>query len=229
MTALDSTKNLNGWKKRLLFLVVAATVGALTVLFLWLADPNVENWKDRFYQVLDFLEANPWALMAAVAILPGIGFPLSPLLVFFGIALAPRFGMPLTCLLGIFSQSICTTWTYLLASGPLREALRRMITKHRELPEPTQENMVQMGVILRITPGIPYPLQNIVLGILGMRLRPYLMVSLPITSIWTVAFIVTGGAIFEGQAGLAISGILLLVVLILLTKMFQRRTRTHAG
>jgi len=62
-----------------------------------------------------------------------------------------------------------------------------------------------------------------------MRLLSYLAVSLPITSAWTIAFIVTGGAIFEGRAGIAITGILILVVLILLTKIVLRRTSSHAG
>ena len=211
----------------MIFLAVSGAIGAVIVFLLWKADPNIENWKDRIEAAIAFLEAHPWALMLALATLPGVGFPLSPLLVFFGIALAPRFGMPLTCLLGICAQSMCTTWTYLLASGPLREGLRQIISKRRQLPEPSEENMVKMCLILRITPGIPYPLQNIVLGILGMRLLPYLAVSLPITSAWTIAFIVTGGAIFEGSAGLAITGILIIVVLVLVTKMIGRRSSSH--
>jgi len=162
MTAKENTQKANPWAKRLLFLMVSGAVGAIAVLFLWKSDPSIANWKARLEGTLAFLDAQPWALILAVATLPSIGFPLSPLLLFFGIALAPKFGMPVTCLLGICAQSVCTTWTYLLASSPLREALRKIISQHRQLPETSEENMVKICVILRITPGIPYSLQNIV-------------------------------------------------------------------
>lgn len=212
-----------------LLLLIPALVGAFAVYLLWAANPDPDYWRGVFDQSLDFLKANPWALLAAVATLPGIGFPISPLLLLFGVVLAPRYGMPTACALGILSQSFCTTWTYLLASGPLRDVLRRIVSRRRELPELTENNAIRLCLILRITPGIPYALQNIVLGILGMRLKPYLMVSIPITALWTTGFIVTGGAIFEGRAGLAIAGVLLLIVLVLATRMLRRKAEPTHG
>ncbi|MGB0744043.1 MAG: VTT domain-containing protein [Opitutales bacterium] len=209
-----------------LLLLIPGLVGALTVFLMWRANPELEYWRGLLEQGRAFLEAHPWALLAAVATLPGIGFPISPLLFLFGVVLAPRYGMPAACALGILAQSFCTTWTYLLASGPLREVLRKFVSQRRELPEITDGNAIRLGLVLRITPGIPYALQNIVLGIVGMRLKPYLIVSMPITALWTMGFIVTGGAIFEGQVGLAITGVLLLIVLVLITKMLQSRTQT---
>lgn len=212
-----------------LLLLIPGTVGALAVYLLWQSHPDPDYWRGRFDQILDFLKAHPWALLAAVATLPGIGFPISPLLFLFGVVLAPRYGMATTCALGIAAQSFCTTWTYLLASGPLRDMLRRIVSRRRELPELNESNALRLGLILRITPGIPYALQNIVLGIVGMRFKPYLIVSIPLTALWTVAFIVTGGAIFEGRAGLAITGVLLLIVLVLLTKMLRKKTTSYDG
>lgn len=212
-----------------LLLLIPGALGALTVYLFWQANPNPEYWKGIVEQGLDYLKAHPWALLAAVATLPGLGFPISPLLFLVGIVLVPRFGMPITCALGILAQSFCTIWTYLLSSGPLRDLLRRIVSRRRELPQLTDSNALRLGLILRITPGIPYALQNIVLGIVGMRLKPYLIVSLPISALWTVGFIVTGGAIFEGRIGLAIAGVLLLIVLIILTQMLQRKTLTHDG
>jgi len=204
-------------------------VSAFAVYLLWQTHPDPDYWRGLFNNFLDFLKANPWALVAAVATLPGIGFPISPLLVLFGIVLAPRYGMVTTCALGILAQSFCTTWTYLLASGPLRDVLQRIVRRQRTLPELTDSNALRLGLILRITPGIPYALQNVVLGIIGMRLKPYLMVSIPISALWTIGFIVTGGAIFEGRAGLAITGILLLVVLVIVTKMLRKKAVSNDG
>lgn len=212
-----------------LLLLIPGILGALTVYMFWRSNPDPNYWKGLFEQALNYLKAHPWALLAAVATLPGLGFPISPLLLLVGIALVPRYGMPMTCALGILAQSFCTIWTYLLSSGPLRGLLRRIVSRRRELPQLNDSNALRLGLILRITPGIPYALQNIVLGIVGMRLKPYLIVSLPTSALWTIGFIVTGGAIFEGRTGLAIAGVLLLIVLVILTKMLQRKTLKNDG
>lgn len=210
-------------------LLIPGLIAALTVFLMWQAHPDPAYWRGLMEQGLAFLEAHPWALLAALATLPGIGFPISPLFFLVGIVLAPRYGMAAACVMGILAQSFCTTWTYLLASGPLRDVLRKFVSKRRELPELTGTNALRLALIMRITPGIPYALQNIVLGIVGMRLKPYIIVSLPITALWSIGFIVTGGAIFEGRLGLAISGVLLLIVLVLATRMLRERTLRNAG
>ena len=212
-----------------LLLLTPGMFVALAVTLSWRAHPDPAYWQEFLDLGLEFLEANPWALLLAVATLPGLGFPISPLLFLFGVVLAPRYGMPATCAMGIAAQSFCTIWTYLLASGPLRDVLRRFVSRRRELPELTGSNAIRLCLIMRITPGIPYALQNVVLGIVGMKLKPYLIVSIPITAMWTIGFIVTGGAIFEGQAGLAITGVLLLIVLVLLTKMLRNKTQINDG
>ena len=221
-----TTKQSSRLLRTSLLLLIPGMVGALTVYLFWRGNPDPDYWKGLFEQGLDFLKAHHWVLLLALAILPGLGFPISPLLVLVGIVFAPRYGMPMACALGILAQSFCTIWTYLLSSGPLRGMLRRIVSRRRELPQLNDSNALRLGLIMRITPGIPYALQNIVLGILGMRLKPYLIVSIPITAVWTVGFIVTGGALFEGRAGLAIAGVLLLIVLIIITKMLQRKTLT---
>lgn len=190
---------------------------------MWQSHPEVDYWIGLLEAGRLFLEAHPWALIAVLATLPGIGFPISPIFVLFGVVLAPRYGMPTTVALAIAAQTFCTTWTYALAAGPLRNFLTQYISKHREIPTLSDRNTLRLGLILRLTPGIPYALQNVVLGVMGMRLRPYLLVSVPTTSIWTIGFVVTGGAVFEGRAGLAIMGIAILVVLILITRMFGKR------
>lgn len=212
-----------------LLLLLPGMIAAFAVYLLWASNPDPDYWRGLFDQSLTFLEANPIALLAAVATLPGIGFPISPLLLLFGVVLAPKYGMPTACALGILAQSFCTTWTYLLASGPLRDVLRRIVSRRRELPQLTERNALRLGLILRITPGVPYALQNVVLGILGMRLKPYLLVSIPISGLWTIGFIVTGGALFEGRTGLAIFGVLLLIVLVIATRMIQQKTGTNDG
>jgi uncharacterized membrane protein YdjX (TVP38/TMEM64 family) len=92
-----------------------------------------------------------------------------------------------------------------------------------------EHKAVRLGLILRLTPGIPYALQNIVLGVLGMRFRIYLLVSIPTTSLWTACFVITGGAILKGQLGWAIPGLVILIVVILATRMWSRKNTIDVG
>ena len=93
------------------------------------------------------------------------------------------------------------------------------------MPELSDQSALRLGLIIRITPGLPYALQNIALGVMGMRLKPYLMVSLPIQSLYTVALIITGGAFFEGQTGIALFGVLLFIIIILVARMLRNRSK----
>lgn len=206
---------------------IPAILSALTIFLLWQSHPELAFWLDLLADGRYFLEANPWALVAVLATLPGFGFPISPVLVLFGIVLAPLYGLTATLALALTAQGLCTIWTYALAAGPMRGLLKAYIVRHRELPELTNGNAIRLGLILRLTPGIPYALQNIVLGLIGMRLRPYLLVSLPTTSIWTAGFVITGGAIFKGQIGRAVSGIVLLIILVLATRIWSRKNASN--
>lgn len=215
--------------RNLALLLIPAVFSALAVYLLWCSHPEASHWLNLLAQGRGFLEANPWALIATLATLPGLGFPISPVLILFGIVLAPRYGIPATLALAIGAQGLCTTWTYALAAGPLRSLLTRYVLRHRELPDMSDGNTLRLGLIMRLTPGIPYALQNIVLGILGMRLRPYLLVSIPTTSIWTAGFVITGGAIFKGQVGWAITGMVVLIVLVLATRMWSRKNSKNVS
>ncbi len=212
---------------KLRLLLFAVALGALAAFVILRAYPDPGQWLAGIQVLFQVLQDHPWALLLALATLPGIGFPISPLLILVGITIAPRYGMLIACLLGVAAQSICITWTYLLAAGPLREVIAAFIRRRRELPNLTEANMWRLGLILRITPGIPYAFQNLALGVLGMRLKPYLLISLPITSGWAIGFIVTGGALFEGRAGLAIAGGLVLIALILATRIYTQRKAVH--
>jgi uncharacterized membrane protein YdjX (TVP38/TMEM64 family) len=215
--------------RNILLLLIPAALSAGTVLLLWQSHPELSYWKSVLEDIHIYLEANPWALVFVLATLPGLGLPISPVLVLFGIVMGPLYGLPMACAIGIAAQSICTIWTYALAAGPLRGLLTGYVLRKRELPQLTEQNALRLGFIMRITPGIPYALQNVVLGIMGLRFKPYLLVSIPITSLWTIGFIFTGGAIFEGRAGLAITSGLILVILILITRMLRGRTQKYAG
>jgi uncharacterized membrane protein YdjX (TVP38/TMEM64 family) len=213
----------------LIWLLIPAIISATIVYYSWSTHPDIEYWKRLGSDARAYLEAHPLLLILGLMTLPGIGFPMSPLLIIFGIVMGPRFGMPTTCLIGIAATSVCSIWTYILASGPLRNLLKRHLLSKWTLPELSNRNALRLGLMIRITPGIPYPVQNVALGVMGLRFKTYLLASLPAQSLYTIGFIVTSGALFQGQAGLAISGVLLLIVIVLATRMLRNRNTSHVG
>ena len=154
-------------QRKLVLLLVLGVVSAMVVMLLWQSHPEAIYWLELLDLGHSFLEENPWALFVVMATLPGLGFPSSATLMLFGVVMAPQYGMPAAVALAIAAQSLCSIWTYGLAAGPLKRLLRRYLQRERALPEMSKHNAVRLGLILRLTPGIPYALQNIILGIIG--------------------------------------------------------------
>jgi len=211
---------------RLLLLVAIGTT--LLLLQLLQQQPNLRNWTEWADACYNTLHSHPSALVCAIAVLPGLGVPISPLLILLGIFFGPIYGLPMTCLIAIGAQTVCTSWTYLMASGPLRRLLHKFILRQRILPILTDSNALQLGFMIRITPGMPYFMQNLALGIMGLKFKSYLLVSIPITSIYTIGFVVTGGAIFQGKIELILAGLFLIVILIFMTRIRLKRNKLDA-
>lgn len=212
-------------KRNLLLLIIPGLLSAAFVFTLWNSHPDIEYWRDILGRILQFLEERPASLILAMAVLPGLGFPISPLLIFTGAVLGARYGMINTCLLILLAQAICSIWTYYLSAGPLRGIFQRYVLRKRELPPLSGQNAWRIASIIRITPGIPYALQNIALGVMGLPFRIYMIVSIPIQSLYSIGFIIGGGAMFKGRFGLALTALIFLVAVVLTARIFLNRNR----
>jgi uncharacterized membrane protein YdjX (TVP38/TMEM64 family) len=118
--------------------------------------------------------------------------------------------------------NIC--WTHLLAAGPLRQRIIRLLGSRLQvwLDMPTND-LMRVSCLLRVTPGVPLLVQNYAIGILGIPLRYSVLLAIPITGLYVCGFVLTGGAIFEGSLGAAIAGISLLIAASIALKMIRRR------
>lgn len=171
--------------------------------------------------VLAWCRSHPVALFAAIAILPGLGFPASPLLILAGAVWGSDLG---SCLLAIAATALNMAWTYAAAAGPARKVVARILgTRWDKWRDMDHRNLLKLTLLLRITPGLPLVLQNYTLGLLAVPFVPYLLISIPINGLFVTGFVLTGGAIFEGSLAAAIVGLSILIAAALTIKIIRGR------
>ena len=177
-------------------------------------------------QLINLCQAHPVLLFFAIAILPGMGFPASPLLIAAGIAWG---GGTRACCLAISAIAINMSWTYFLATGIGKPLLLRLFGKRLQKWEALQgKNLYLITGALRLTPGIPFFLQNYALGIMGIPFLPYILISLPLNAIFVIGFVVSGGAILSGSIAHALVGLGLILLVTLLLRYLRSRYRSRA-
>lgn len=171
--------------------------------------------------VLIWCRSHPIYLFAAIAILPGLGFPASPLLILAGAVWGSDLG---SCFIAIAATALNMTWTYAAAAGPARRLISRILgSRWDRWRDMDRRNLLKLTLLLRITPGVPLVIQNYTLGLLAVPFVSYLLISVPINGLFVTGFVLTGGAIFEGSLGAAIAGISLLIAASIALKMIRRR------
>ena len=171
--------------------------------------------------VLAWCRSHPVALFAAIAILPGLGFPASPLLILAGAVWGSDLG---ACFIAIAATALNMAWTYAAAAGPARKVIARILgTRWDKWRDMDHRNLLKLTLLLRITPGLPLALQNYTLGLLAVPFVPYLLISVPINGLFVTGLVLTGGAIFEGSLGAAIVGLSILIAAALTIKIIRGR------
>lgn len=166
-----------------------------------------------------FLSKEPLLLFLSIALLPGLGFPVSILFTIAGVVWGTSIQ---SCLIVIVALAINLTWTYWLMRSPIGGLARSLIPeKWLMFLKPEKSGALKLILLLRLTPGMPLFVQNYVLGLLRVPFLTYLPLSLFLSSLWACGFVVSGGAIFRGQIGRAIAGFSLLVVAVVVTKLIK--------
>ena len=164
--------------------------------------------------------ANPLYLFLAIALLPAFGFPASPLLILAGIVWGSTWQ---TCLITIAAVALNMSFSYYLAAGPARAIITRLLgDRWNRWKNIHPDNLRRFTVVMRITPGIPFFLQNYLLGLIGVPYLTYLLISIPLNAIFVVGFVLTGGAIFQGNLGMIATGIAVLVAAAVALRMLRR-------
>ncbi len=150
----------------------------------------------------------PEGFFMAMALLPAVGFPLSP----FWLTAAPVFGQSLglgfiIVLCGV-SLAVNLVLSYWLARYAFRPALVWLVQRlGYELPRVQADDQMSVTLLLRVTPGPPYFVQSYLLGLAEIPFRIYMVVSWPLSMAFGILFLFFGDSLAQGKGKFALAAI----------------------
>jgi uncharacterized membrane protein YdjX (TVP38/TMEM64 family) len=167
--------------------------------------------------------AGPVVFFLGMALLPAIGAPQMA----FTLSAAPLFsaqlGMPTVVLLAMGTMLFNMVLSYWMASRVLRPLLEAVLQRlGYKIPQVRKGDETGLIVLLRVTPGIPFPVQNYLLGLARASFGRYLLISFAIQGPLNAAFVVFGDALLHGKGKMAFIVISLIVVLMVGTQLLRK-------
>lgn len=180
----------------------------------------METLSQFWYHVLEVLgAAHPAWLFLALAFLPLVGVPASPLIIAAGVRLGTWGGFVLA-MAGLLSNFSLGYW---LARLWLRRPLAWLLARRGyQIPQLTAADETQFILLFRITPGIPLTAQNYLLGLAQVNFRRYLLISLPVQAGYALAFVWLGHSLAGSATWRLILGGAALVALGLVISLLRR-------
>jgi uncharacterized membrane protein YdjX (TVP38/TMEM64 family) len=158
----------------------------------------------------------------ALALLPLVGMPVS---IFYLVAGA-SFGMPMSLGGTALALAVNISLSYWLARGLLRKMLEMLLSRtHYRIPQVKGNDYFMLTLFVRIMPGVPFFLQNYLLGVARVPFRIYFMVS------WTIAFVMSAGIIVLGNSfqsssiGQIVFAVMLVVALLIMVRLVRQRLK----
>lgn len=165
----------------------------------------------------------PVPFFAAMALLPAIGFPLMAFSLSAGVLFVPQIGLAWTIVAVLVSLGINLSLTYWLARYALRPLLERLMRRlGYGLPAVSKEDHLGMALLLRIMPGPPFFVQGYLLGLAEVPFGTYMAVSWGVSATYTVALVVLGDSIMQGNAKVIFMAVSIFIVVMVAIKMVRR-------
>lgn len=135
----------------------------------------VEN-KNYIFELRDqnlFLISSVYFFFSIIWVfLMGFG---TPLIIFAGFA----FGTMLGSILSIFSFTIGATLLYLFANHYFKDLVEKYLgTKYASIKQNVNQNELSYFFSLRVIPGIPFPIKNLLPVLFNMKLKNFFLATL---------------------------------------------------
>lgn len=187
--------------------------------------------KSLFHQALATIRnAGPAWFFLAMALLPAVGAPMSFFCLAAGSVFAPHLGMPIVLALALAAIAVNMALSWLLASRILHPPLQALLQRlGYRIPQVHVDSINDLVVLVRVTPGIPFPVQNYLLGLAAVPFGRYMLISTLIAFPLNAAIIYFGESLVDGTSGKALVGLLLVVALVAAIHMLRRHYLGRAG
>ena len=205
--------------------VLKLAVGAIVVVVaavVMLRGVDVRGAIDEGLEVIR--GAGAVVFFTAMALLPAVGVPASVFTLTAGPVFGPKLGMPLVVVLSVAAMMFNIVMSYFLARRALRPLLEKVFSRlGYKVPEVAPEDMMDLSIVVRVTPGSPFPVQNYLLGMAGVPFGKYVLVAFIVQAIYTPAFVVFGDALLHGKGKMVMIAMSLLVVAAVATQWVRKR------
>ncbi|MGN6110920.1 MAG: hypothetical protein ACTHU0_37815 [Kofleriaceae bacterium] len=181
------------WLRRALLVA-----GAAVVLYLAWA-----IWKSG--AVVDWMRsARPLPFFIALAVLPALGAPITPLFLAAGATFGIHVGLIGTALALAANLALCYWIARSRLRGPLEALLRRFGHALPDFRAPGR-SALRWTLALKLAPGLPGFVKNYGLGAAGVPFPLYFGLSMLITGAYAAALVVLGESLFEHEVGRSVA------------------------
>ena len=167
--------------------------------------------------------AGPLVFFLSMAILPAVGAPQMAFTLTAGPLFAAQLGMGVVVLFALLAMTFNMVLSYWMARRVLRTVLEALLQRlGYKIPQVQKGDETGLIVLLRVTPGIPFPVQNYLLGLARASFGRYLLISLLIQGPLNAAFIVFGDALLHGKGKMVFYGLSAIAVLMIGTQLLRK-------
>jgi uncharacterized membrane protein YdjX (TVP38/TMEM64 family) len=202
--------------------LVVVGVVLLGVAVMVLRGFDVRGLIDRGMMVIR--EAGPAVFFGAMAILPAFGAPMMAFTIPAGEAFAGRLGLGVVVAISLAAIAVNLALSYWVARYALRPLIAGLVKRYGySVPRVTPENALSVLLVVRLTPGPPYPLQCYLLGIAEAPFRLYMIVSWLALLPWVLGAIFLGRGLLNGNFRIAAMGAGVLVLAIVAVQWVRRK------
>jgi uncharacterized membrane protein YdjX (TVP38/TMEM64 family) len=215
-------------QRKILVKIAVAGVVLIAAAVLALRGFDVVGIAERTVgRVIGILQAGgPWVFFVAMALLPAVGAPLSMFSLTAGRAFGAQMEMGWVIAAAFAAIGVNILFTYWLARRVFRPRIARLVTRFGyKLPELDEADLTDLIVILRVTPGTPFCVQNYLLGLVDAPFGRYMAISCVVMWAYAAAAIVFGDALLSGRGRNAIMAVGLFAALVAATHL----ARHHFG
>ena len=197
-------------------------LGAGAVLLAWKLGVNGTMLKEGWKPLEGFLMDRPRLLFAALVVLPALPIPTSALLFLAGTVWRDR---PVAaCAVCLVAMAMNMSWTYWLAARPGRKVVEKLLAMTSlRVPNLPRGNDLRLILILRLTPGLPFFLQNYALGFFRVPFRLFLPVSIGCTGMISCGVVLSGAGVADGHLTPVVSGVALIGLGMVIVQMIRQK------